>query len=48
MLWRSATEQVGLPRDGAVSAAELLNLHLERVAAINPALNAVVGHKRSR
>lgn len=42
MLWRSATDLVGLLRDGEVSAVELLDLHLERVAAVNPALNAVV------
>ena len=42
MIWRSATELVGLLRSGEVGAVELLDLHLGRVAAVNPALNAVV------
>ena len=42
MLWESATDLVGLLRDGEVSAVELLDLQLERVASVNPALNAVV------
>ena len=42
MLWRSATDLVGLLRDGEVSAVELLDLHLERVAAVNGDLNAIV------
>jgi amidase len=42
MLWRSATDQMDLLRRGEVSAVELLDLHLERVASVNPPLNAVV------
>jgi Asp-tRNA(Asn)/Glu-tRNA(Gln) amidotransferase A subunit family amidase len=42
MFWRSATDLVDLLRTGEVGAVELLDLHLERVAAVNPALNAIV------
>jgi amidase len=42
VIWRSATDLVGLLRDGKVSATELLDLQFERVAAVNPALNAIV------
>jgi amidase len=37
-----ATEQAALLRAGAVSAVELLDAHLERIDALNPAVNAVV------
>lgn len=39
----TATEQLALIRAKALSARELLAAHLERVAAVNPAVNAVVG-----
>lgn len=42
MLWRSATDLVDLLGTGEVGAVELLDLHLERVAAVNPGLNAIV------
>jgi amidase len=38
----SATELVGLLRSGEIGAVELLDLHLDRVRALNPELNAVV------
>ena len=37
-----ATEQAALLRAGTVSAVELLDAHLERIEALNPAVNAVV------
>lgn len=37
-----ATEQAALIRSGALSARELLAAHLERIAAIDPAVNAIV------
>ncbi|MDT0443867.1 amidase [Streptomyces johnsoniae] len=41
-LWaRSATEQAELVRSGAVSAAELVGSHLERIEAVNPEVNAI-------
>ncbi|MFG2226445.1 amidase [Streptomyces sp. NPDC048644] len=42
MLWRlPAHEQAAAVRDGAVTAAELVDGHLERIAEVNPAVNAV-------
>jgi amidase len=38
----SATEQAAWIRDGRVSSEELVQVHLRRIAEINPALNAVV------
>lgn len=38
----TAVEQLALMRSGEVSAVELLDAHLERIAAVNPRLNAVV------
>jgi amidase len=35
-------KQAALIRSGALSATELLDLHLQRVAAVNPAVNAIV------
>ncbi|MCK8676648.1 amidase [Streptomyces lichenis] len=41
-LWRlPATEQAAAVRRGEVTAAELVDSHLERVAEVNPRLNAV-------
>ena len=42
LIRRSASEMARLLRAGEVSAAELVEAHLERIAAINPQLNAVV------
>ena len=39
---RSATDLIGLLRDGEVGAAELLDHHLDRVRAVNPTINAVI------
>jgi amidase len=39
---RSATDLLGMLRAGEVGAAELLELHLDRVRAVNPTINAVV------
>lgn len=38
----SAREQADLIRQGEVSALELVDAHIERIEAVNPALNAVV------
>jgi amidase len=38
----SGVAQARLIRDGEISSEELIRLHLERIAEINPALNAVV------
>ncbi|UCM87736.1 amidase [Streptomyces marincola] len=41
-LWeRPATEQAALVRSGEVSAAELVDSHLARIDAVNPAVNAI-------
>ncbi|MFF3013573.1 amidase [Streptomyces sp. NPDC057939] len=41
-LWKmSAGRQAAAVRSGEVSAAELVGSHLERIAAVNPAVNAV-------
>jgi amidase len=39
----SATSQLSRLKAGSISATELLELHLARIARLNPALNAVVG-----
>ena len=39
--WLDATDQAALVRSGEVSAAELLDAAIERIEAIDPALNAV-------
>ncbi|MGL4439745.1 MAG: amidase family protein, partial [Bosea sp. (in: a-proteobacteria)] len=39
----SATSQLAQLSRGAISATELLDLHLARISRLNPALNAVVG-----
>lgn len=39
---RTAVELAGLVRKGVLSARELLAVHLERIDAINPALNAII------
>ncbi len=39
---RSATEQLGMLRDGEVSSVELLDHHLERNERIGPEINAIV------
>jgi amidase len=42
-LWgKTAIELAGLVRKGEVSARELLAVHLERIEAVNPTLNAIV------
>lgn len=42
-LWRmSATELAALIRDRQVSAREVIETHLRRIDAVNPALNAIV------
>jgi fatty acid amide hydrolase len=38
----SASEQARLIRNGEVSSLEVVNAHIERIEAVNPALNAVV------
>lgn len=38
----SGTRQAQLIREGAISALELIELHLARIDEINPSLNAVV------
>lgn len=38
----SGTRQADLIRTGAISSAELIRLHLARIAEVNPAINAVV------
>ncbi len=38
----SGTRQAGLIREGSISAVELITAHLDRVEAVNPALNAAV------
>jgi amidase len=38
----SAREQARLVREGAVSARELVQAHLDRIERVNPALNAIV------
>ncbi|MEU8435702.1 amidase [Streptomyces sp. NPDC029216] len=41
-LWqKTAAEQAAAVRDGEVSAAELVESHLERIAEVNPTVNAV-------
>jgi amidase len=42
LLYKPATELLELLRDGSLGALELLELHLERVAAVNPVINCVV------
>jgi amidase len=42
ILAQSGTAQARLIRDGAVSAAELVEAHLQRIERVNPKLNAVV------
>jgi len=39
---RPATDLAGLLRRGEISAVELLHAHLERIEAVNPAVNALV------
>ena len=38
----SGTRQAELIRTGVISSLELIDLHLDRIAAINPALNAAI------
>jgi amidase len=40
--YSTATEMLAALRGGAITASELLELHLERIARLNPALNAIV------
>lgn len=39
---KSAVELVGMVRNREVSAVEMLNAHLDRIAGVNPVLNAIV------
>ena len=40
--WMDAIDQAALVRSGEVSAAELIEAAIERIEAIDPALNAVI------
>lgn len=40
---QTATSQLAQMKAGSISATELLDLHITRIAKLNPALNAVVG-----
>jgi amidase len=40
--WLPVREQAALIRTRALSATELVSLHLDRIGALNPALNAIV------
>src|SRR5687768_8324009 len=41
-MWtKSATEVAAAVRSGAVSAVEVIRAHLDRIAEVNPAVNAV-------
>src|SRR5258708_9166374 len=42
ILSRSGTEQGRLIRDGAISSVELVELHLNRIAEVNPSINAAI------
>ena len=42
LLFRSASELASMVRSGEVSARELVELSLERIEELNPALNAFV------
>ncbi len=42
LLALSGTAQAALIRSGQISSAELIEAHIERIAEVNPALNAVV------
>ena len=42
LYYRSATALSRMLRDKQVSAREVVTAHLERIAAVNPAVNAIV------
>jgi amidase len=42
LVWRSAVEQAALVAARRISARDLVEAHLERIAAVNPAINAIV------
>ncbi|MCP3974936.1 MAG: amidase [bacterium] len=42
LVFKPATEQMSLLRGGEISATELLDIHLERIDEVNPAINAIV------
>ena len=42
VLTRSLVAQSKLVRDGEITSAELVRLHVDRIAEVNPALNAVI------
>ena len=42
LIWQTAVELAALIRRGDVSAVEVMEAHLERIDAVNPALNAIV------
>lgn len=42
MIWRTATELAELLRSGELSAREVVQAHLDRIAEVNPTLNAIV------
>ena len=43
--WLDLTDQAGLVRRGEVTAAELVQAAIERIEALDPALNSVI-HQR--
>ena len=47
-VYSSATDQVAAVRTGQVSARELLDLHLDRIAEVNPRVNAIVSLDEDR
>ena len=46
--YSSAGDQVAAVRAGTISARELLDLHLARIAAVNPRVNAIVSIDEER
>ena len=42
LIWKTAVELAALIKRGEVSAVDVLEAHLERIDAVNPALNAIV------
>jgi amidase len=46
--WSSARDMVGALRDRHISARELLELHLARIAEVNPSVNAIVSLDEER
>ena len=42
MIFKSASSLAGMIRDRQVSSVEVVQAHLDRIEAVNPALNSVV------